>query len=168
MGFGITGESIKGVARAVLSSSQNDTEKLRADFVFAGRYVHTRCTDGGVAATAWTETVIYHAIVPSVVVKACSISLPVSVTVGATGVTFTLAKRTGGGGAVTIGSFNTVTGNQGALTAFIPGLMVLTSANVTLLQGDVLTLSVAKTGAGQPIAAATSDAFVEVQIEEST
>jgi hypothetical protein len=67
------------------------------------------------------------------------------------GFVVTVAKRTAGGAAVPVATWNTDTNTlaQGAITAFAPAsLSVVTSSDANLAAGDVLTFKCTKFGAG--------------------
>lgn len=169
MGFGVTRDAIKGVADAIFSSAASDAEKARAEHVFNGRYITADITDGGTAGTAVTETVIFQCTESAVKVKKASVALPVAVVADPTDIiTFTLSRRTGAGGATAIGVWATTTGQQGAITAFVPANLVLTAANVELAVGDVLTIKATKGGIGKAMAAATSWVLVQALVEEGS
>lgn len=163
----VTKDSLKGNARGVVSGVNTAADEARADHVFQGRYVTWPFRDAATAGTAYTETVIFQAVASSTTVKKARVALPVTAAANASnGAVITLARRTGAGGAVTIASWSTLSAAQGTLTAFIPGEMVLTAANVELAAGDVLTLAVSKAASGVALTAATSDASVTVLLEE--
>lgn len=167
MGAGVTGDAIRGVAQGVFSAASTAAQQARAEHVFTGRTITHHFADAATAGTAYTETVIFHAKECGGTVKSMTIGLPVTAAGHASnGAVITLAKRTGAGGAVTIASWSTLTAAQGTLTAFIPGVAVLTAANVKYALGDVLTLAVSKAASGVALTAATSEAMVNVSIQE--
>lgn len=72
-------------------------------------------------------------------------------------VTITVAKRDGaGGGAVTLGTYDSRAANQGAITAFVPAAFALsaTAGALDLLETDIVTVTVAKGGSGEPLTGA--------------
>lgn len=69
-------------------------------------------------------------------------------------VTATISKRDGaGGGAVVVGTYDSRAANQGAVTAFVPMAFSLSAVAgaLNLLETDVLTVAVAKAGAGKAL-----------------
>jgi hypothetical protein len=69
-------------------------------------------------------------------------------------VTITIAKRDGGGGgATTIATYDSRAANQGAATAFTPKAFALSvvAGAVDLLESDVVTITIAKAGAGMSV-----------------
>ena len=123
-------------------------------------------TDGGTAGTPVTEMVMGRARNAGLV-KAITFSAPIAVaTNGANFLTITVAKRTAGGGAVTLATFAT---SATSMVAFIPIVLTLTAttANLQLAAGDVITVAVAKAGAGVAFAAATSQGLVQAEVEQN-
>lgn len=76
----------------------------------------------------------------------------------------TLAKRTAGGTATTVGTLNTATANIAALT---PTAFTLTANAVQLAAGDSLTIKGLKTGNGKSLGAANASAKIAVVFEEN-
>ena len=69
-------------------------------------------------------------------------------------VTITISKRDGaGGGATVVATYDSRAANQGAATAFVPMAFALSAVNgaLNLLETDVLTVTVAKGGAGKAV-----------------
>lgn len=69
-------------------------------------------------------------------------------------ITVTVAKRDGaGGGAVTLGTYDSRAANQGAVTAFVPAEFSLSAVAgaLDLLETDIVTVTVAKGGSGKQI-----------------
>jgi hypothetical protein len=101
------------------------------------------------------------------VVKSVKLVANTSVAANATnGFVITVAKRTAGGSAVTVATWNTDTNAaaQGAITAFAPAsLSVVTSSDSTLAAADVLTFKCIKFGAGLLL---DGGAAVVVDVEE--
>lgn len=74
----------------------------------------------------------------------------------------TVAKRTAGGTATTVASYNTATGAQGAITAHAPAAFsMVTNSDATLAAGDALTYKVLKYGSGAEVAIGVLAADVE-------
>ena len=96
-----------------------------------------------------------------------SMKLCVNTTVAANatnGFVVTVAKRTAGGAAVPVATFNTDTAAQGALTAWTKGnLSVVTSSDALVAADDVLTFKCVKFGSGSLL---DGGAAVTVDIEE--
>lgn len=72
-------------------------------------------------------------------------------------VTITVSKRDGaGGGAVVLGTYDSRAANQGAVTAFVPAAFSLSAVAgaLNVLETDVITLTVAKGGAGKTLTGA--------------
>jgi hypothetical protein len=167
--------NLKGVQAAQLAGSvraSTEAEAEAAEQVI--KFLHTwpvfaRVTDGGTAGTADAETVIFVAPFACKVVAA-TLTTPVNVTANdTTYATVTVAKRAAdGGSSATVASETTQTtgsGGSGNLTAFAPFALPLTAANVELAAGAVLTVAVAKAGAGVAVGSATAEALVEVLVE---
>ena len=123
-------------------------------------------SDAGGAGDDALERSIFGANNGPVRVISAYVSAPVAATAHAANyVTFTLAKRTAGGAAVTIGTRATDIAG-GSLVAFAETAMTLTAANVELALNDELTLKALKSGAGVAIAGALSYVSVYVTVEE--
>jgi hypothetical protein len=164
MGFGVTGEAIKGVAQGVFSSAATDAQKARADHVFNGRYAAENYSDAATAGTAVTETVHCQITETSAYVKKIRFTAPIAVTAnGSNFATITVSKRTAAGAAVTLGTFST---SATSMVAFVPADLTLTAANLKLAAGDVITVAISKTGTGVALTAATSNVNVTVYFAE--
>lgn len=168
-------EIIKGIQASQAATISSSTTGGPVDPVGEVKKMHrvvADCpiTDGGTAGTAVTEMTFFLAS-PAIDttsgtayrVKAAYISTPVTAAAnGSNFVTWTLAKRTDGGGSTSIGTLATsATGN----TAFAKRAMTLTAANVDLAAGDELTIAAAKSGTGVAFASATAQAHVYVILE---
>lgn len=69
-------------------------------------------------------------------------------------ITVTVAKRDGaGGGAVTLGTYDSRAANNGAVTAFVPALFTLSvvAGALYLLETDIVTITTVKGGSGKVI-----------------
>lgn len=168
MGFGVLGDAIRGVAQGLFSSAATDAQKARAEHVFCGRYLTEDYSDAATAGTAVTETVHAAITETAATVKKIMITAPIAVASnGSNFGTWTIAKRTGAGGAVTLGTFAT---SATSMVAFVPIVLTptsgLTAANLKLAQGDVITVALAKSGTGVAFTAATSNVNVSVLIQE--
>ena len=72
-------------------------------------------------------------------------------------VTITVSKRDGAGGAaVVLGTYDSRAANQGAVTAFVPAAFSLSAVAgaLNVLETDIITLTVAKGGAGKTLTGA--------------
>jgi hypothetical protein len=136
---------------------------LANSIAVSGKY-----SDAATAGTAITETVHWVAPYACKVIHA-KVSAPVAAAAHASNIaTFTVAKRTGAGGATTVASGSTVTGGApAALAAFVPGALTMSTVAgaTTLAAGDVLTFAVAKGASGVALTAATSYLDLTVLIE---
>jgi hypothetical protein len=80
------------------------------------------------------------------------------------GFVVTVSKRTAGGAAVPVATYNNDTAAQGAITAFSPAsLSVVTSSDANIAAGDVLTFKCLKFGSGSLL---DSPAAVIADVEE--
>lgn len=71
-------------------------------------------------------------------------------------VVLTISKRTGTGAAVTVASWNSHGGAQGAITANVPAsLSIVPNADSVIAAGDILTYSLGKVGAGKAVGIGT-------------
>jgi hypothetical protein len=133
------------------------------------RQYESLVADAATAGTAVTETVMAHVQRASRPI-AVTISTPIAVTASDSNyATFTIAKRTAAGSAVTLATIFTKTGGSsgtGNLAAFVPYVLPLTYANFDIAAGDVLTVAISKTGSGVALTAATSYVNVTVDVEE--
>lgn len=99
------------------------------------------------------------------VVKAAKLATNTAVAANATnGFVITLAKRTAGGAAVPVATYNNDTAAQGAITAYAPATFsVVTSSDSVVAAGDVVTFKCIKFGTGSLLDAGSC---VTVDIEE--
>lgn len=99
-------------------------------------------------------------------VKSVKLSTNTAVAANATnGFVITVAKRTAGGAAVPVATYNNDTAAQGAITAYAPAaLSVVTSSDATVAAGDVLTFKCIKFGTGSLLDAGSA---VTVDVEET-
>jgi hypothetical protein len=160
----------RGIYKALcaLFSSLDSTDETLVKKMLWRKKVKLEVTDGGTAGTAQGETFMwYNDTGVDVTVKESRAIAPVAVTAHGTNyATFTLSKRdTAGANAATVAEFATDTVTTDDMTAFLPKSMTLTSANVTVPSGYVLTGKVAKAGTGVAIGSATAQACIEVIIE---
>lgn len=138
---------------------------------YGQRHIGATFTDGGTAATAADEFVVYrNATGGNVRVVSAYVATPVAVTADASHYkTITLQKRdSAGANNATVAAATTQTagaGGTGDLTAFAPVALTLTAANVVVAAGGVLTIKAIKTGNGVAIASATAPARIEVILE---
>ena len=164
-------ENLKQAEAGLVGSTGMTTAPTQTAAYLVVKEAHTlqpACpvTDGGTAGTAVTEMVMYRSRNAGFI-KAISLTAPIAVaTNGANFLTITVSKRTGAGGAVTLATFTT---SATSMVAFVPILLTLTAttANLSILAGDVITVAIAKSGAGVAFAAATAQALVQAEIEQT-
>jgi hypothetical protein len=138
-------------ALAGLFSSTDSTDEALLKTALWRKTIHCHVTDGGTAGTAQTETVVWRNDTGATVkVVSAHVIAPVAVTANATNyATFLVYKRSSAGASqATIGTFATDT-----------------VTNVEVAAGAVITCAVTKTAAGVAIAAATSQARVQIVVE---
>ncbi len=114
------------------------------------RYYSFPMTDNGAILGVATESAIRMPVAGKVVSIAVSPAIAVTAN-NSNFATFTVSKRTGAGGAVTVGTQTTAITGMGNLAAFVPYVFAtadFTAANVNVAAGDVLTCLIGKTGAG--------------------
>lgn len=121
----------------------------------AAAAIHTRalnCTKMGTenADTAVAETVMFTVNRKSQV-KTIKLLTNSGITANATHyLHLTVQKRTAGAASVLVGSWNTHTSAQGAVTALVPAsLSLVANADATLAAGDILTYTIVKQGTGR-------------------
>lgn len=161
---------LKQVQQGHVASVDTMTSQKQAVADSNSRVVQALCTDGGTAATAVTEEVIFIAPRQGTV-RSVNIAAPVAVTASdTTFATFTVSSRdANGANSATVATQTTkITGGLGNLTAFKPATLTLTAANANVAAGAVLTLAVAKASTGVAIASATAGCLVTVDFEEGT
>lgn len=157
---------ILGAVKGLFSALDATDVALLAN-VLVFDQVEAHVTDGGTAATAQTETFLYknttgtNQLVTSAV--ACT---PIAVTGSdTTNATFTVTKRSSvGGTAVVVATYTTSATPANSMTAFLPVAMPLTAANAIVAPNEILTVLVSKLSTGVAIAAATSQARIQVQL----
>ena len=165
----ISGNSIKGVANALLSTGLA-ADQTRAEHVFVRRFIELDLDDAATAGTACAEKVVHIAPTSGEVIS-CTVAPGAAITADNTDkATFTLAKRTGAGGATTIASGDTsITGALVFTPIFITQALNITASAVKYALGDVLTMKVVKGGAGQAISSASKGlCHVSILIQEDT
>ena len=111
--------------------------------------------DGG-ASAATSETAIhrekFHGVITAVEFTGAAVAAS-----NADYVTVTVSKRNGsGGGATVLATYDSRAANQGAISAFQPASFALSAVAgvLNLLETDIITLTVAKGGAGQVLTGA--------------
>lgn len=152
--IGYLGSAIGSGARDTVADLVKDTHTILVQ-------------DAATAGTAITETVVVH-VQGARRFKLGSVAAPIAVAADNTDyVTFTLAKRTAAGAAVTLASGDTRAASLNALAAFIPEALVntTTAADLELADGDVVTFKAVKSGSGKALVAATSYMNVTVELE---
>jgi hypothetical protein len=151
-----------------LFSSLDSTDEDLLKTTLWRQKVSIPVTDGGTAGTAQTETVMWRNNTGADVrVVSAHLLAPIAITAhGSNYATFTISRRTSAGAsAATVADFATDTVATDDVTAFAPKALTNTVANVIVADGYVLTAKVTKTGTGVAIAAATSQAVLEVVLE---
>jgi len=160
-------EQLKGELTAIFAA-KDATENDNVFGMVLRDQVGAQVTDGGTAGTAQAEIPI-ATVTDGGRVTAVRLTTAIAVTASDTNyASFFVQKRTAGGAAVTIGTGTTQTsgsGGLGSLVAWTPVTIVLTDANRVLAAGDILTVSVSKTGSGVAIASATVSANLSVVFE---
>jgi hypothetical protein len=156
-------------ALASLFSSLDATDRVLLERTLNGRKIErVRLFDAATAGTAMTTTGFYtNNTGGNLRVTRAWVVTPVAVTTGETDfVTFTLAKvDSAGANAATVASGATNAASLGALVANTPEALALTVANVVIADGWTLTAAVAKAASGKAITAATSDAYLYVELQ---
>lgn len=125
-------------------------------------------TDGGTAGTAQTETWVWQNTTGNNMrVVQATVTAPIAVTADpANNATFTVTKRDAAGINPAVVATNVTTaGGTGSLVAFLPVALPLTVANVIVPAGGQLTVLMSKAGTGVAVAAATSQARIEILLE---
>lgn len=159
---------IFGAIRGLFSALDVSDETLLKDTV-TRRTLQAHVTDGGTAGTAQTETPLWkNTTATNQRVAGAIVTTPVAVTASdTTNATFTVTRRDAAGiNAVVVATVTTNVAG-GNYTAFLPVALALTAANVIVGPGQVLTVLVSKLSTGVAIAAATSQARIEVLLEPS-
>jgi len=161
--------------KGLFSVTDTPSTTTDADLVMftsgARRKIKVSVTDGGTAGTAQTATSFFtNDFSTNIRIISAKLITPVAVTANDTNYgTATLDKVDAtGANAATIAASSTQTsgsGGSGSLTAHVPFTLPKTVANVILPSGWTLRIAVSKTGTGVAIAAATSQAYVEVIFE---
>ena len=164
MGQLITSKIIGAVKGLFSSLDAADTALLTNVLIFD--QVQAIATDGGVAATAQTETWVYQNLSgTNQLVTSISAGAPVAITGDNTNnAVITITKRDSAGiTPVVVGTLTTsvATGNW---TAFLPKLLTLTAANVIVPPNGQLTVLVSKGGTGVAIASATAQMRLQIQL----
>jgi hypothetical protein len=150
-----------------LFSVLDDTDRTLVKDTLYRQTVHVHVTDGGTAGTAQTATPFFtNRTDANLRVVSATVKTPVAVTGGDTNnATFTIAKVDADGtNAATVASRTTNVAG-GNYTAFKPVALTLTAANVVIPPGWSLHAAVSKASSGVAIAAATSQAYVEIVLE---
>lgn len=152
-------------------SCLDDVDKELVANVYCRDRLPVSVTDGGTAGTAQTATPFFtNDMGTPLLVKSVQIMTPVSVTGNdATNAVITVDRVDAtGANAVTIATLTTNVASGGT-TAFVPKAIPLSTVAgaISIPAGFTLRVSVAKTSTGVAIAAATSQAYVQVQIQPS-
>jgi hypothetical protein len=164
----LDGTRIKNAILGLFSKLDSTDEEILNQNVHR-RKVGVHVTDGGTAGTAQTATAFWTndtGVTQRVIATKCI--TPVTAAANDTNfATVTLDKvDSAGSNAATIATSPTTIAG-GAQTAFVPKTLTPTVANVLVPAGWTLRIAVSKTASGVAIAAATSQAYVEVTLEPS-
>lgn len=163
----LSASKILGAVTGLFSSlDATDTALLKNTLIRDKAECHV--TDGGTAGTAQTETFLWkNTTGTNQLVVGATVATPVNVTGSdTTNATFTVSKRdAAGANAVVVATYTTTAAPANSLTAFLPVALPLTVANVIVAPNQVLTVLVSKLSTGVAIAAATSQARIEVLLE---
>lgn len=163
-----TKDSIKGVARGLLSDIESSTDEARADHVLQGRYLTKNFTHSQVGTNAnLAESPIYSAKYAGTVLRA-RINPAVNVAVNTSNYVYIALKRRSGTAAGTVvASLNTAVT---ALTEFTPTALTVNVNGNTFAADECLTLSFVKYMTGPTadisLTASTSLAEFGVDLEE--
>lgn len=164
----LSANKIFGGIRGLFSALDTTDEALLKNLITRDK-VECHVTDGGTAGTAQTETFAYkNTSGTNQLVTGASFCAPVAITANdTTYATITVTKRDSAGGTAAVVATRTtqITGGSGNITAFLPIALTLTVANVVVAPNEVLTVLVSKASTGVAIAAATSQARVEIILE---
>lgn len=139
----ITKDSIKGVARAVLSDIRNTNDQARADWVFTGRYISKHFSSAEIGTNVnMVESPFFTTKFAGSVLRFRCIPAQ-NVAINASNYVYVqLSKSTAGAASVLVASLNTAVT---AVTKFVPTVLALNTNAVSMLADDVLTLTVTKT-----------------------
>jgi hypothetical protein len=164
----ITKDTIKGVARALLSDIRNATDQSRADHVFTGRYITKQFSGAEVGTNInLAETPVYTAKFAGTVLRS-RIVPTANIAVNTTNYVYlTVSKSTAGAASTVVASLNTAVT---ALTKNLATALALNVNGVTFAADDVLTFTATKFmsagTASMPLAGATDQCEWNMDIEE--
>lgn len=164
----ITKDSIKGVARGLLSDLESREDEARADHVFQGRYLTKSYNHTEVGTNAnLAESPVYAAKYAGSVLRA-RITPAANVAINTTNYVYiALKKSTGGAASTLVGYLNTAVT---ALTKNAPSAFTLNVNGNTFAANDVLTVTFTKYGndatSATNLTASTSQCEFGVDIEE--
>lgn len=149
-------------------SSLDSTDDTTVNKMLFRRRERVRLFDAATAGTAMTKTTFWTndtGITWKVI--SAKVVAPIAVAADNTDyVTFTVSKEdSAGANAATVASADTRAASLNALAAFVPEALALTAANVEIADGWVLSVAVTKAASGKAITAATSDAYLIVELE---
>jgi len=155
-------------ALAGLFSSLDATDRTLLERTLSGRrFEKVRLFDAATAGTAMTTTPFFtNQTGGNLRVISVKVIAPIAVAADNTDyVTFTCAKvDSAGANAATVATADTRAASLNALAAHTAEALTNTVANLVLADGWSLTAAVAKAGAGKAITAATSDAYMIVEL----
>ncbi len=155
---------IFGAVRGLFSALDVTDENLLKSLVLRPK-VACNVTDGGVAGTAQTETWVWQNTTgTNMRLVSATFTAPIAVaTDPANNATVTITKRDAAGiNPLVAATQVTTAAGFGALVAFLPAPIPVTVANVIVPINGSLTVLVSKAGTGVALAAATSQARVEL------
>jgi hypothetical protein len=164
----LTATRIFGGLRGLFSALDSTDDALLKNLMTRHKVV-AQITDGGTAGTAQTETPVWENTTGNNMrVVTAKLIAPVTGAASATDtVTVTVTKRDAAGGSAAVVATYTSNVAGTGFTAFVPEALTNTVANVIVPTGYTLTVLASKANSGVAIAAATSQAVVEIVLEPS-
>ncbi len=166
--MGITKDTIKGIARGLVSAVSGSAEEARADHILQGRYLSRQFNHTEIGTNVnLAETPIYDAKYAGSVLRA-RITVAANVAINTTNYVYlTLAKSTGGAASTVVATLNTAVT---ALTKNLPAALTINVNGNTFAADDALTLTATKYGndatSATNMTAATSQCLFGVDLEE--
>ncbi len=164
----ITKDTIKGIARALVSAVSGTAEEARADHILQGRYLSRQFNHTEIGTNVnLAESPIYDAKYAGAVLRA-RITAAANVAINTSNYVYlALNKSTGGAASTLVASLNTAVT---ALTKNLPAALTLNVNGTTFAANDALTLTATKyiataTGA-VALTEATSQCLFGVDLEE--
>lgn len=162
----LSATSIFNAIKGLFSSLDSTDATLLKNTLYRQK-VRVYVTDGGTAGTAQTATAFFtNDLGCNLRVVSAKLIVPVAVTGHDTNnATFTLSKVDADGTNAATVAARTSNVAGGNYTAFKPVDLTLTEANAVVASGWSLRIAVSKASSGVAIAAATSQAYIEVTLE---